>query len=107
MKMDYQISKFISESPLYKKMETLTDLYGPTHLQGYTLDFFCEEEKKMRTFELEIYSNDMFAKSISEIPVSIYNDVNAKKVNYTQHFKAHCTSCKKYSSDIILNVSTE
>lgn len=109
MEINREISKFLSEAPLYKKQETLIELYGPNDMAGYTFNSFCENEKEIQTFELEVFpeSAQLYAKSVSERPFNLGNTIEPPKVNYTQHYRAKCKSCNKYYRDIIINVFTE
>jgi hypothetical protein len=111
MEINKEITKFISDAPLYKKIETSLELYGPSDIQGCTFNSFCEHEKENQTFELEVYPESaMFlANSLSERPFFVPSGqtIEPKKVNYTQHYRAKCKSCKIYYRDIIINIFTE
>lgn len=108
MKLNREISKFLSNAPLYKILKTNSYIGHPYDFQDYGVDFYCENEKEFKTFNLEIYP-EIVKKHIqnSLAGEAFHGSITEDgKLNFVQHYRGFCLSCKTFYIDIIINVFT-
>ncbi|NOZ45584.1 MAG: hypothetical protein GXO79_02260 [Chlorobi bacterium] len=112
MHKKHRLNTFLSEFPLYKKfcavekfLRTEECYTNPLYLHGETFSYFCENEKEIKTFELEApdYSLDFWGNMRGDtVPEEVLkeNDV----LDFTHHFVGKCKSCKNYHVDFLLHI---
>lgn len=80
---------------------------SPFEIKGHTFDYYCKDEKSVKTFEIEIEpAYDMQWGMVSSIETPDAWIKNGK-LNYTVHTLGKCKSCGKTQVQFLLNVFQE
>jgi len=106
------LENFLKNYPLYKpfriienyKVET-SEYNRPYAFVGETFMYYCEKEQAEKTFELEFNASAQEFWSLADgerIPDILFDD--NKHLNFVEHFKGCCKSCKSYNIDMTLHV---
>lgn len=97
---------FFENYGLYQPYQILTnyslgnEYYNfPTDFDGTTFDYYCENEQKLRTFELKFTDDDYSRNSKDEM-----NFKKDGRIDYIFTCKCECKSCKEYDIFLTLHV---
>lgn len=115
MQKTNDINDFLKNYPIYKEFLYIEDyvrsedgLIDPFDFNGTSFDYFCEEEKSVKTFELAIpvSTSEYYAKFPGDNILGVCYD-EANRLNYTQHFYGICKSCQKKQLDLVLSIYSD
>ena len=106
-----KMKEFLSKSGLYQvhtlleKFSSSNSYYStPYDLKGETFDYYCENEDKNTTFELELETEteEFYGKMPGNILLN--KNIIDNKLNYTLKTIGKCKSCNEYHMYFLLNV---
>jgi len=110
MEFDHDISRFLSNAPLYKKLKTDTYIYSPWDFHEFGVKFYCHNENSEQTHKLELYpdATKKYFGGLSggEPPRELLNR-KTEQLYFVQHYKGQCQSCKSHFFDVLIEVSTD
>ena len=66
-----KLIELLTDKPLYSKIET-EEFYEPSKLHDTKFDFYCNHEKSIKTFNLEI-AHDLLDRASEELSLTCYS----------------------------------
>ena len=101
------ISELLTEYPLYRKMEIPEDIETPWDWNEKRIKFYCKSDESEQTFKVqlppELSKSYAGLASVNKVfPVSHLDHQNT--LNFVIHVEGHCTYCKKYRVDFMINI---
>ncbi|WP_299782900.1 hypothetical protein [uncultured Formosa sp.] len=108
------IKEFFKEYPLYKEFLYIENyvrnengIVDPFDFYGLSFEYFCEEEKTNRTFEIDlpVSVKEHYGKLPGDkIPKDFFDENNF--LNYNIHLIGICKSCQKKQADFLISVKS-
>lgn len=98
-----EIADFISDKPLYSKLELNSSFSTANKFDRLTFNFYCEFDQKDETFELTAYpTRNPFRDKLNTGNLNYWKSSD-EKFSLTQHYKGVCKKCNKFHIDFLLN----
>lgn len=108
-----KLADLLTEQPLYKTVKIGAEfLQHPLRLSGFTISFYCPNEKSNQTFALALEPKNPLKRLGDNTTGHIYEryfdvfDSENNIYDYTQHYSGTCQHCKNYRIEFLLKVAT-
>jgi hypothetical protein len=98
------ISEFLTEYPLYRKLEVDDSMIMPHFWQNTTFQFFCDIEGGLRTFSVVLEPEEINSAYDTN---KVKFQTNDKRIQYIQHISGVCQSCRNFKSHFLINYYSE
>jgi len=104
-----ELSEFIANGSVNTTVTVDSAINDEYSLQGYPINSECSEEGDVsRTFLLGIYPpllKDTMGKLPAGEPTNPFAKNGADESEFTQHYRAYCSTCEKFHFDLLLEVN--
>jgi hypothetical protein len=111
----HNISDFLANAPLYEPFKAVENYIrqsyaytDPFEFKGITFTYYCEQEKDLKTFELQLTNatSEYFGHMRGDQIAQELFDSDGR-LDFEHHFIGQCQSCKKFHVDYLLHVYTD